>query len=204
MSAPRLAQTLREHGVRTVLNLRGANPDQSWYRAERETTLAAGATQVDVSMSSCIWMSRAQLRAILRALDSCRYPMLIHCAWGSERTGLVSAFAELLRDGSTLDDARAQFTLSHLYVPYGDGKIMSEALDQYETWLAAHRTVHRPEVFRRWAAEGYTPGQPDRERWAWDPYPLIVVTRPAPEQTALRAPAAVDDRRASHQESRPR
>jgi protein tyrosine phosphatase (PTP) superfamily phosphohydrolase (DUF442 family) len=203
MSAPRLARTLRERGVRTVLNLRGANPDQPWYRAEREATLAAGATQVDVSMSSCVWMSRAQLRTLIRALDSSRYPMLIHCSWGSERTGLVSAFAELLRDGSTLDDARAQFSLAHLYVPYGDGKIMSEALDQYESWLAEHRTVHRPEVFRRWAAEGYTPGRPDRERWAWDPYPLIVVTRPAPEQTALGTTGDLG-RLAPHQESRSR
>ena len=28
--------------------------------AERRTTLDAGATQVDIAMSSCIWMSRAQ------------------------------------------------------------------------------------------------------------------------------------------------
>ena len=186
MSAPKLARTLRERGVRTVLNFRGSNPDQPWYRAEREATLAAGATQVDVSMSSCIWMSRAQLRSLIRTLDSSRYPMLIHCSWGSERTGLVSAFAELLRDGSTLDDARAQFSLAHLYVPYGDGKIMSEALDQYESWLRGQGLAHRPEAFRKWAADGYKPGNPDRERWAWDPYPLIVVTRPEPERSANR------------------
>jgi hypothetical protein len=91
-----------------------------------------------------------------------------------------------------------------LYVPCGDGKIMSEAIDQYEAWLANQRIVHRPEVFRRWAAEGYTPGQPDRERWAWDPYPLIVVTRPAPEQTALRAPDDAAVPRSPVQEARTR
>ena len=63
--------------------------------------------------------------------------MLIHCAWGSERTGLVSAFAELLRPGSTLDDARAQFSLGYLFVRLGDGKVMAEHLDQYESWLLA-------------------------------------------------------------------
>lgn len=185
MSAPRLARTLREHDIQTVLNLRGPNPEKEWYRAERDATIAAGATQIDVALSSCIWMSRAQLHTLIRTLDSSRYPMVIHCAWGSERTGLVSAFAELLREGSTLDDARNQLTVAHLYVPFGDGKIMGEALEQYASWLRAKRIAHRPAAFREWAAEGYKPGEPDREKWAWDPYPLIVVTRPGPERAAL-------------------
>lgn len=189
MSASRLAQTLREHQIRTVLNLRGPNPEHDWYRAERGATLAAGATQIDVALSSCVWMSRAQLHALIRILDSSEYPILIHCAWGSERTGLVSAFSRLLQEGSTLDDARAELALQYLYVPFGDGRIMSEALDQYQGWLGGQGLAHRPEIFRRWAAEGYKPGVPDRERWAWDPYPLTVVTRPelkpAPS-TALR------------------
>lgn len=184
LSAPMLARTLREHHVQTVLNLRGPNTEQDWYLAERDATLAAGATQIDVALSSCIWMSRAQLHTLIRTLDSSRYPILIHCAWGSERTGLISAFAELLREGSTLDDARAQLTVAYLYVPFGDGKIMGETLDQYAWWLHANGLSHRPEAFREWVAEGYRPGEPDREKWAWDPYPLIVVTRPEPERSA--------------------
>jgi protein tyrosine phosphatase (PTP) superfamily phosphohydrolase (DUF442 family) len=184
MSSGKLTETLREHGVRTVLNLRGANPDKGWYRAERDATLAAGATQVDVSLSSCIWMSRVQLRTIVEALDEMEYPVLVHCAWGSERTGLVAAIAELLREGSTLDDARAQFTIRHLYIPAGDGKIMAELVDQYEAWLRAGGTAHSPATFRRWAESGYRPQHPSREEWPYDPYPLIVVTPPPAEATA--------------------
>ncbi|OJW24757.1 MAG: protein tyrosine phosphatase [Planctomycetales bacterium 71-10] len=184
MSSGRLSATLREHGVRTVLNLRGANPDEAWYRAERDATVAAGATQVDVSMSSCIWMSRVQLRTLVKALDEMEYPVLIHCAWGSERTGLVSAIAELLREGSTLEDARAQFSVRYLFVPVGDGRIMAEAIDQYEAWLAAEKATHSPANFRRWAGSGYRPQKPSREDWPYDPYPLIVVTPPPAEATA--------------------
>lgn len=128
---------------------------------------------------------REQLRTLIEVLDSSGYPLLLHCAWGSERTGLVSAFAELLREGSTLDDARDQLAIRFLYVPLGDGKIMSEAIDQYETWLRKQELEHRPEVFRRWAAVGYQPGAPNREQWPWDPYPLVVITRPPVDQTAL-------------------
>ena len=113
MPATALARTIRDHRIKTVLNLRGANKD-SWYAAERATTLEAGATQVDIPMSSCVWMSRAQLATLIATLDTAEYPILIHCQWGAERTGLASAFAELLRPDSTLEDARRQFSIRYL------------------------------------------------------------------------------------------
>src|SRR5690348_14413097 len=131
MSPHALADTLRERSVKTVLNLRGANPQDEWYRQELETTLAAGATQVDVAMSSCEWMSRAQLRAVIEVLETSEYPLLIHCQHGAERTGLVSAFAELLRPDRSYADARVQFTVSHLFLPVKDGKVMLDHLEQY-------------------------------------------------------------------------
>ena len=83
----------------------------------------------------------SQLIALVEVLDTAEYPILIHCAWGSERTGLVSAFAELLRPGGTVADARAQFSLGYLFVRINDGKVMAEHLDQYENWLRGTRLV---------------------------------------------------------------
>jgi hypothetical protein len=185
MTPGALRRTLREYGIRTVLNLRGPNPGEGWYRDEIAATLAEGATQVDIPLSSCVWMSRIQLSTLIRELDTCRYPMLLHCAWGSERTGLASAVAELLRPGGTLEEARAQLTLRHLYVRLGDGRIMAEFLDQYESWLGSSGKDHTPEAFRRWAAEGYRPGTPNREQWPYDPSPLVIETYPDEPVRAL-------------------
>jgi len=184
-----LARTLADYRIKSVLNLRGPNPNLPWYPPERETTLRAGATQIDIPMSSCVWMSRVQLCTIIDALESADYPLLIHCAWGSERTGLVSAFAELLRPGATLRDARAQFSLGYLFLRVNDGKIMAEHLDRYEEWLQAQRLRHNVVNFKRWVNEGFQPGVPNREQWPYDPYPLIVVTRP-PAEAASRPLAA--------------
>lgn len=179
MGAPALAATLDRHRVRTVLNLRGSHPEEPWYRAERAATLAAGATQVDIAMSSCEWMSRAQARALLQALDSAERPLLVHCFHGSERTGLASAWAELLRPGSTLADAEAQFSaLRYLYFGLGDGVVTHHQLVAYEDWLRANHLDHAPDHLRRWVATAYAPGTPSREQWAFDPYPLVVTTRP--------------------------
>jgi hypothetical protein len=173
-----LRRTLRIHRIRTVLNLRGPNPREAWYRDELATTLAAGATQIDIPLSSCVWMSRIQLRTLVHVLDTCTYPVLVHCAWGSERTGLASAVAELLRPGGSLAHARAQLAVRYLYVRMGDGRIMADFLDQYEDWLRVNHLEHRPEAFRRWVVQGYLPRRPNREEWPYDPSPLAVETRP--------------------------
>lgn len=180
MTRGALRRTFHDQGVRTVLNLRGPNPREAWYRDELAATLEAGATHVDIPMSSCIWISHAQLRTLVRVVETSERPLLIHCAWGSERTGLAAAIAELLRPGATLADATNQFSLRYLFVRLGDGKIMADFLDQYAGWLAAQRLEHRPEAFRRWVAEGYVPGKPNREQWPYDPSPLVVITRPPP------------------------
>ncbi len=181
MGASHLARAVRDHRVRTVFNLRGYHPESAWYRDERGTTLGWGATQVDIALSSCEWMSRAQMNTIVDVLGSCEKPVLIHCWHGSERSGLVSALATLLREGSTLEEARRQFSARYLFVPWGDGVVTLRHLEQYEAWLGRHGLTHSPEVLRRWAAEGYVPGTPSRDQWPYDPYPLVVRTKATPD-----------------------
>ena len=184
LSKSDLEGTIRGHKIKTVLNLRGTNGQHLWYRDERAAVLGSGATLVDVSLSSCEWMSRPQLKTVVRVLDTSAYPMLIHCHQGAERTGWVSAIATLLRPGATLADARAQFSMYYLYFGRGDGKVMGEHLDQYEAWLAAQGESHSPSRFREWVDHGFVPGKPSREDWPYDPYPLLVITRPQPLTTA--------------------
>ena len=183
VSAGTLTDWLREYRIRTVLNLRGSHPEEAWYRAEREATLAAGATQVDIAMSSCEWMSRAQLSTVIEVLDHCEKPVLLHCWRGAERTGWISAIAQLLTPGATLVDARAQFSPYFLFVRAGDGQVMIEHLEQYERWLATTGRAHSSSVFREWAREGFRPGVPGREQWPYDPYPLVVETHPSPPRS---------------------
>jgi protein tyrosine phosphatase (PTP) superfamily phosphohydrolase (DUF442 family) len=179
MSARQMTDTVRSRGIRTVLNLRGPNPDQAWYRDERAAVLDAGATQVDFAMASDQWLSRSQVRTIVTLLDEAEPPVLIHCQWGSERTGLVAAMAELLRPGGTVASARRQFSAWYLYLPIKDGLTMRGHLDRYEHWLATTGQTHAPRVFRSWVERAYQPGFPSREDWPFDPYPLVVISRPA-------------------------
>jgi protein tyrosine phosphatase (PTP) superfamily phosphohydrolase (DUF442 family) len=182
LDGPGFARLIREKGIRTILNLRGPNPDQPWYRAELAASKAANVTHIDLPMASDQWLSHEQAESLLSVLDTCDFPLLIHCEFGAERTGLVSAVVELLDPASSLDDAEGQFTLRHLFLPIKDGRVMLGHLRQYEAWLAARGEPHSPDRFRRWLARDYRPGSPSREYWPCNPYPRLVVTSSA-EQT---------------------
>jgi protein tyrosine/serine phosphatase len=197
-----LKKTIADRKIQTVVNLRGSNPDEAWYCAERDATLEAGAVLVDVPIASDQWLSRDQAKSLLHVFDTVKYPALIHCEWGAERSGLVCAMAVLLRTGSTVEQARHQFSLYYLFLDVKDGRVMYGHLRQYERWLSANAIEHAPATFRRWLLTDYKPEGNSRENWPCNPYPLEVVTRRSGEGKAFvqsewsanRCPAAVADR----------
>ena len=181
-----IERLVRAHGIKTVINLRGRNPEARWYRLEREATLKAGATHVDFSMASDMWLSRNQAHALMNVLKDCEYPIAIHCEWGAERTGLVSAFVSLSRPGNTIDEARGQFSPYYLFLPNAHGKTMRSHVDAYQAWLAVKHMIHSAESFRLWIAEEYRPLGPSREDWPFNPYPLVEIEKPgAPKRVVL-------------------
>ena len=185
LSPSGLSRAIREHGIKTVLNLRGENPDQSWYRDERRTTVSEGATQIDFPMASDQWLSRQQLTGLIEILDHAEPPVLVHCEWGAERTGLTCAIAELLRPDGTIASARAQFSAYYLFLPIKDGLVMRGHLDRYARWLELRGEPHTPRAFREWAAHVYVPGRPSREYWPLQVYPIKVVSRPGRDRVAV-------------------
>lgn len=178
LDAGTLSRLIRAKGIRTVLNLRGPNPGAEWYPAERLATTQAGATQIDVPLASDYWLTQDQADGLVELLDTADRPILIHCQFGAERTGLVSTIAVLLRSDSTLDEARSQFSPYFLFLPTEDGLVMRGHLRQYEDWLVREGIEHNSGAFRRWIGNAYQPGTPNRSQWPYDPYPLLVVTPP--------------------------
>ncbi|RUL86119.1 protein tyrosine phosphatase [Tautonia sociabilis] len=184
LDAETLAALIRRRGIRSVLNLRGPNPAADWYPAEREATLSAGATLIDVPLASDYWLTPEQAEQLVEVLDSASRPLLVHCQFGAERTGLVASMAVLLRPGGSIAEAEAQFSPYFLFLPIKDGLVMRGLLRQYQRWLADSQAEHSPATFRRWIAEQYRPGTPNRSQWPYNPYPLRVVTRPADDTGA--------------------
>ncbi len=178
--AQKLRAIVEKHGIRTVINLRGACPLSAWYGPECQVLDELRVARHDVPLSSAGLPAVAEFRRLAAALEGCSYPVLLHCRRGADRTGLVSALCRLLHTEDDVPAARQQLSLRYGHFPIGETAVLHQVLDMYEEWLARKGTPHRPELLRQWVLNDYKPAH----RWA-ELEPLE-----APEQLPFGRPVA--------------
>ena len=130
------AAFLRPHGFKSIINLRGPNPEFGWWQQEKHVTEALGIAHFDVKLSSKYLPSRSGLRELFAAFAQAQTPLLLKCSGGQDRTSLAAALYLLERKGSAaLAEAEGQFALW----PY----------------------LHRPKSYQLWLKEfpAYAVGQ---------------------------------------------
>jgi uncharacterized protein (TIGR01244 family) len=106
-----LERAIREHGIRTVLNLRGI-PERDrgeWYAAEAKATAASGARLVDVPIQPGEPPSPEQVATLLALFDDpAARPVLFHCEHGVTRSAAVEALWRREYLGETAEEALAR------------------------------------------------------------------------------------------------
>ena len=106
----RFERLLREHEIRSLLNLRGEQPKYGWWRKEEQLCERLGIARYDVTLDSRRLPMREMLVALVDAFDAAKRPLLVKCSGGQDRTALASAIYLLQQRGwSALPDARLQF-----------------------------------------------------------------------------------------------
>jgi hypothetical protein len=158
---------IREHQLRSILNLRGGGPADWWYDAEVRAARDGGVRFYDWPLSATRRPSRRELLVLIDTLRSCPYPLLIHCKSGADRTGLASALYLMMERCVPPEQAENAFTLEHGHVPLCGPEHLHEPLNEYAAWLAARRLAHSPDRFRDWVKNEYD--SPDGRE---DPPPL--------------------------------
>jgi protein tyrosine/serine phosphatase len=118
MSAGTLAGVIREHGIRTVLNFRGASPKQAWYSVETNVTHQLGVQHLDFALSAGREVSEQEIETILDSIQRAPKPILIHCNGGADRTGLISALYLYTVEGKPSDVADRELTAFYGHIPY--------------------------------------------------------------------------------------
>ena len=125
MPAGTLARTLRRHGIRTVISLRGAAPGEDWFRDEQAACAAQGVAHHSLGWSKNALPDPESLHVFMDLCRESEAPVLVHCQGGVHRSGVASAIFVLLHDGS-ISDAREELGLFFGGAPIG------RLLDLYE------------------------------------------------------------------------
>jgi protein tyrosine/serine phosphatase len=119
---------LRPHGFKSLINLRGENPEFAWWRTEKRVAQELGITHFDVKLSSRNLPSRSGLAVLFAAFERARPPILLKCSGGQDRTSLAAALYILQAEGSAA---------------------LHKAEDQFSFWPY----LHRPRAYQLWLRE---------------------------------------------------
>ncbi len=159
------------------MNLRGGSWADSWYDQEVRLTGSDGVDFYDFPMSATRRPTRRELLTLIDLFGRCRYPLLIHCKSGADRTGLASAVYLMTVEGKGPGAALGAFSLAYGHVPLNGPERLHEPLREYSAWLAKEGRTHSPGQFRDWVLNLYPSNdsaappaelQPGpRERAAW-------------------------------------
>lgn len=88
-----LERFVAAHGIKSLINLRGAHPEFGWWRREEKACLHAGGRYFNAMLDSRLLPTRSMLRALWECFVRAREhpPLLIKCAGGQDRTSLAAA-----------------------------------------------------------------------------------------------------------------
>lgn len=110
---------VKDHGIKTIINLRGEKQNAAWYQAEIRTAQELGVEHIDFGMSASKKLTPERADAIVAIMEAAPKPILVHCQSGSDRTGLVSAIYTNRIAGQGEDRAEGQlsFYYGHVSIP---------------------------------------------------------------------------------------
>jgi len=173
---------LARHDIRALINLRGNNPQFSWWRYERRVCDELGIAHIDVTLDSRHLPRREMLTSLFDAFDAAPRPFLIKCSGGQDRTSLAAALYLLHKNGwSALPQAEAQFArFPYLHFPKRHQRWLRPFLTFAQTGAAGRpiaewvRADYEPTHLKNWLeANGLADSfkaifeRPVASKWQW-------------------------------------
>jgi len=141
MPPDELVAVVRDHGIRTVIDLR--DPKDGEVTAEQAALAAAGVKHVSVPSQQI--PSEATVTKVVEVLgDAANRPVLIHCEDGVGRAVLFSALYRIEYEGWSKEDARrAAFWGSGLGRSFLPGGEKARFIEDYDVHTAEHTPQNR-------------------------------------------------------------
>lgn len=136
-SPTQIAAYAATYGIRSIVNLRGANPGKDWYEAERAMADRLGIQHLDFAMSAKRPLDDGRAAQLIALLRSAPKPVLIHCQAGADRTGLASALylAAVAGEGEEAAEGQLSVVYGHVGLPMLGPYAMDQTFERMEPVL---------------------------------------------------------------------
>jgi protein tyrosine/serine phosphatase len=143
-SPSQLKKLKLKYGIQTIINLRGEN-GLSAFKLEKKACQVLGLNLVNLRIYSRNPPNFEEVDQLLKTFNTIKYPALIHCKSGADRTGIVAALYRILILKESIEDA-----MDELSWKYGHIKTSNTGVLDYffECYLKQNKNKKIP--FLKW------------------------------------------------------
>lgn len=137
-TAAALSTYAKEHGIRSIINLRGENAGTPWYDEEVAASGELGIKHYNFRMSASSILTQEKAEQLIALMARAEKPLLIHCQAGADRSGLASALylAAIAKAGEVEAEGQISLRYGHFSVPYLSAAYpMDVSFEKLEHWL---------------------------------------------------------------------
>ncbi len=152
-SPARIRAYRRSLNIRTIVNLRGDNPNAAWQRLEEQACQQEGIKLIYARVLSRDAPKRETFRELKKVIESLELPALAHCKSGADRVGLFAVLFRHFRLGHPIEQA-----IEELHWKYGHFKSAKTGILDFvfDCYLKEHQ---KDQSFMDWIETDY-----DRDR----------------------------------------
>jgi protein tyrosine/serine phosphatase len=118
LSGSQFDHFIKKFKIKTVINLRGAAPDDKWYQEEIKTTQADNAAHLDIHLSAVCYVPPKKVDSIMSIATAAAKPILVHCQGGADRSGLFCAAWKLKIENTHVEKASKQLSFIYGHIPF--------------------------------------------------------------------------------------
>jgi protein tyrosine/serine phosphatase len=141
LSPELLQHYVQRYHIKSILNLRSDNNNQSWYINEKNEAERLNTIHYDVPLSAEHPPSSEQIEQLLWIFLEAPRPILIHCKAGADRSGLVAALWKVWVDKEPAMVAKRQLSIWYGHIPLAGTRSMDQF---FETWSSRNPTLSSP------------------------------------------------------------
>jgi undecaprenyl-diphosphatase len=123
-----LKHYVNKYGIKSVINLRGAEPGKDWYDDEIEVCDTYGVNHYDLDMAMDKEPADEQIQTLLTFFKTAPRPVFIHCLGGSDRTGLAATLWKIVIDKEDKKKAAKHMLFYYGHMPFGKARVLDKWL----------------------------------------------------------------------------
>lgn len=116
LSDDEFEETVKKYGIKTVINLRGSQPGEWWFDAEKRVLDRMSVRFENIGFSTEQVQTKEDWSRYLELIRTAERPILVHCRSGADRTGEATAVYMIDQMGKSRGEALDQVSLKYLHV----------------------------------------------------------------------------------------